>query len=332
MGKLASLCIVLLCLTSCHHAQAARPQACDNRLLRVHFYDVGQALSALVDLPDGRHILVDSGDSPMRSGCGDFCRDEHAHLMERLKNDLAGAPLDLVWITHQHSDHIGGALDVLRSFVVKQYADNGRDGDAAEVRAVHDEALARGVPMADVDPLHARAPLTSDATVQLMAIVPSRWPDTCDKDRNECSAMLRIDHCQSSILFTGDEELDEEALLAALRPVTLLQVGHHGSDTSSGPAFLAQLKPRYAVISAGHPGEGLNRTYCHPRLQTVSNLTDILGGPTPDTLRAFDGAVPCRRGTEANWVDVPVSSRLWATERDGDVVLSTVGDGQFHRD
>src|SRR6202158_6220244 len=77
------------------------------RRMSVHFYDVGQGLAALVDLPDGRHVLVDTGDNPHREQCDD-CATKHEHLIEKLRSDLAGAPIDLVWITHQHSDHIGG--------------------------------------------------------------------------------------------------------------------------------------------------------------------------------------------------------------------------------
>ncbi len=50
------------------------PAACGSAKLRVAFYKAGQALSALVTLPDGRHILVDAGESASRPGCG-----AHAH-------------------------------------------------------------------------------------------------------------------------------------------------------------------------------------------------------------------------------------------------------------
>jgi hypothetical protein len=49
------------------------------------------------------------------------------------------------------------------------------------------------------------------------------------------------------------------------------------------------------------------------------------------TLRAFDGD-RCAGSGATDWVDVPVSDRLWATERDGDVVLSTTGDATFTRE
>jgi hypothetical protein len=107
--------------------------------MTVHFYDVGQALAVLVDLPDGRHVLVDAGDNPHRAECDD-CATKHEHLIAKLRSDLAGAPIDLMWITHQHSDHIGGAPDVLGMFKVGTYVDNGRDPGKAEVRRAHEAA------------------------------------------------------------------------------------------------------------------------------------------------------------------------------------------------
>src|ERR1700723_2569866 len=94
------------------------PMCGGGRRMTIHFYDVGQALAALVDLPDGRHILVDAGDSPRRPGCGEPCVSADRHLLERLRSDLHDAPIDLLWITHQHSDHIGGAPEVLETFKV----------------------------------------------------------------------------------------------------------------------------------------------------------------------------------------------------------------------
>lgn len=113
--------------------------------------------------------------------------------------------------------------------------------------------------------------------------------------------------------------------------VDLLQVGHHGSDTPTTPGLLARVRPTYAVISAGKPTDGMDVTYCHPRAIIAKRLTTLMGGPGSRTLHAFDGA-RCAGSQSADWLDVPVSDRLWATERDGDVVLSTGGDGAFVRD
>ena len=311
----------------------ARTRACGGGKLRVHFYNVSQALSALVDLPDGRHILVDTGDSPKRPGCGTVCAGAHSTLVSKLTADLAGQPIDLLWITHQHSDHIGGATDIIERFVVRSYVDNGRDLSVGEIRAVRDAASAKGVPVTVVEPGHEQIPLRGAADVKVAAIAPTSWLPTCTTDRNECSILLRIDYCSSSILFTGDAEVEEEALLNPRGTATLVQVGHHGSGTSSGASFLAAVQPRYAVISAGKPDEGENRNYCHPTRGTVEHVTHALGGPGSRTIPAFDGAA-CTKGAShlAQFVEVAASDTLWATERDGDIVLTTSGDGTFQRE
>jgi competence protein ComEC len=311
-------------------AQHPAVSAASGPSLTIHFYDVGQGLAALVDLPGGRHLLVDTGDRPGRAGCGDPCGVASRHLTASLREDLAGAPIDLVWITHRHSDHIGGLEEVLDAVPVRAYVDNGRDGSNAEVRRARRSARAHGATIAVVDPAHVELPLAQSPGVKLTPIVPSRWPPSCARDPNECSIALRIDFGASSVLFMGDAEHDEEALLDPLGAVTLLQVAHHGSETSSSPAFLAKAKPRYAVISAGKPNEGMNRDYCHPRASIVRRLTYVLGGPSSSTLPAFDGE-RCARAVPADWVQVAASDALWASERDGDVVLTTSGDGSFRR-
>jgi competence protein ComEC len=293
--------------------EAAPPLAScsDGRAMTVRFYDVGQALAVLVELPDGRHVLVDTGDEPHRSGCGEACASANAHLLSSLRADLHGAPIDLLWLTHPHSDHIGGAPSVLDAFPVKQYVDDGRGASKAEVRRARRAAEEHGVPVHVVQPGDTDVPLASSAEVRLTAIVPPAWPASCARDPNECSVGLRIDDCASSVLLLGDAEHEEEALLDPGGPVTLLQVPHHGSETSTSPAFLSRARPRYAVISAGKPGEGMNRDYCHPRAVVVKRLSRMLGGEATRELASFDDD-RCDRATPADWVSVPASERLWA--------------------
>ncbi len=295
--------------------------------MTIRFYDVGQGLAVLVELPDGRHVMVDTGDSPARAEGGAAATRS---LVSRLRADLHGRPLDLLWITHPHSDHVGGAPEVIAAVPVGAFVDNGRDGQKGEVRRARRAAEERGASVSVVDPSNATVPLAASADLRLSAIVPPAWPPSCSHDANECSIGLRIDYCASSVLLLGDAEHDEEAVLDPGGPVTLLQVAHHGSDTSTTPGFLMRARPRYAVISAGHPGEGVNREYCHPRALVVKRLARLLGGAAAGTLPAFDGD-RCDRAQPSDWVDVPTSAALWATERDGDIALTTTGDGTFAR-
>lgn len=308
---------------------AADSRTCGGERLRVAFYDAGQALAALVTLPDGRHILVDAGESPTRPACGPECRDWHNRVLGGLKRDLGDSPIDMLWITHPHSDHLGGVPGVADEFEVSVYVDNGRDLGGAPVKRARD-AVAGEASVTVIDPGNKTVPLSASGDVKLTAIVPDAWSAKCKDHPNDCSILLRIDYCRSSVLFTGDAEKDEEAEIDVGGEVTLLQVGHHGSDTSTTAALLGQARPKYAVISSGKPGEGTNRTYCHPRKSTIDALTASMGGSTEGTIRAFSGA-KCEAGSRG-WKDVPSGGNVWATSRDGDVVLTTTGDGEFTRE
>jgi len=227
-------------------APAHEPAVCGGANLRVAFYNAGQALAALVTLPrrethSGRRRRV-SDAARLRYAVQGVARARDG----RLARDLGDAPIDLLWITHPHSDHIGGAVDVLNHFTVSAYVDNGRDLTKATIKATRKALAAHQVPVTVIEPGAATVPLATSEDVKLTALVPPQSTE-CGSNANVCSIALRIDYCASSILFTGDAEAIEEADLTVDAPVTLLQVGHHGSKTSSSPALLDRALPKYAV-------------------------------------------------------------------------------------
>lgn len=305
-------------------ARGARPAATgssascrDRRPLRVHFYDVGQAAAALVELPDGRVILVDSG-------------GYKTALTPKLKPDLKGRPLSLVWITHPHDDHLSQFLAVLRHARVEKYVDNGFDGGSPSRRSrsgmgvrMREAAANAGAETWSATSASFSVPLPSSDTVSFTAIKPKTWLPACSygSEMNNCSLGIRIDYCASSILFLGDAEAEEEAMLP-LSPATLLVVPHHGSDSSTSPLLLQRTQPRYAVISAGPRSK-----YCHPDDVVVRRLNRALGAVNSLTaMTSGQGSGSC------GWSEAPRSDRLWVTAKDGDVTLMTRGDGMFIRE
>lgn len=309
--------------------------SCGGKKLRVKFYDVGQALSALVELPDGHRLLVDSGEQPMRSDCGTVCQTWSEHLLASLAKDVPEKKLDLLWTTHQHSDHAGNADTILKSFTVTTYVDNGTNlheekSHPGPVMRARKAAEERGTKIVVVDPEHHESPLDVGGDVKLRPVVPSKWPVKCDKSPNDCSIGLRIEYCKTSILFTGDAEATEEALLGA-EPATLLQAGHHGSDTSSSEAFANAVHPSWVVISSGKKDEGTNLTYCHPRRRPVERLAALTGSTSTRKMEVFQGT-SCKHARPTDWTTIEVGDRVLSTSRDGDVVLVTTGDGRFTRE
>jgi hypothetical protein len=86
---------------------------------------------------------------------------------------------------------------------------------------------------------------------------------------------------------------------------------------------------RRDVSTTAEDYEGTNSTYCHPRKEAVDALTAALGGAGAGVIHAFPSSVTCSASTAgALWVDEHASDKLWATARDGDVVLTTTGMGR----
>jgi competence protein ComEC len=121
--------------------------------------------------------------------------------------------------------------------------------------------------MRSASDLCAVAP-SDDPAIQLLHPCPAAAPD---QPANDNSLVLRIQHGAHAALFVGDAERWAEERLLATHPNDLradfLKVGHHGSRTSSSPAFLQRIQPRYASISSG-----TRNRFGHPHPETLTHL------------------------------------------------------------
>ena len=92
-----------------------------------------------------------------------------------------------------------------------------------------------------------------------------------ESDRNNGSVVMKIIYGDTSFLFTGDAEREEEQEILNAGydlSATVLKVGHHGSKNSTTYPFLREIMPKYAVISVG------DNSYGHPTEDTLSRLRD----------------------------------------------------------
>lgn len=225
-----------------------------NPRLRVTAIDVGQGGSSLVELPGGRTILIDGGG---------FSDNRFFDVGWRVLTPLLGRKkirtLDLVILSHPNSDHLNGLLYLLEHFSIGQFW---RNADVPAPPTAGFKALCRRLAEEEIDaPVFEDLPRRlqwGDTVLQLLH-PPGAYPQALTQGRlntNDNSLVLKLTHGSHSFLWPGDLERRAEALLVAsdLRSAlasTVLFAPHHGSRSSSSPAWVAAVAAREVVFSVG---------------------------------------------------------------------------------
>jgi competence protein ComEC len=231
-------------------ASAAWPlmRPADGRL-RVTMLDVGQGDAIVVEMPDGRTLLVDTGSGgPMRLDAGE-------RVIAPFLWNKGILSLGAMALTHDDSDHAGGAASLRRLFSI------GEEWTAATLPQVP-----RRYGRVEMTPL----PPASVTTGR----------------RNDAALVLRIQLGLAGFLLTSDiGATRERELIASDAPLrsTVLKVAHHGSRSSTSAEFLHAVEPRLAAVSVG-----ARNPYGHPDGGVMARLTDA-GARTYRTDR--DGAL-----------------------------------------
>ncbi|MGC9364889.1 MAG: DNA internalization-related competence protein ComEC/Rec2 [Fidelibacterota bacterium] len=235
-----------------------------NPPLTVTFLDVGQGDATLIRLPDRRTMLIDAGDRTYRRDYGELV------VVPFLKR--AGIrKLDVLMLTHPHSDHIGGAPTVIRNIGVERIWESGIEAGSRIYREIHHLADSLKIPVTDV---YSGAMVSIDKNLHLYFLHPSdRFLHLHQRNFNDASLVCKLVHGEVSMLLTGDAERESEEYLiywADFLRSTIIKVPHHGSRTSSTLSYLEQIKPNYAVISVGE-----NNKFWHPAQITLDNYCRI---------------------------------------------------------
>ncbi|MCC6928583.1 MAG: DNA internalization-related competence protein ComEC/Rec2 [Gemmatimonadaceae bacterium] len=238
--------------------------------LELHMIDVGQGDALALRTPRGRWLVVDAGGG-WRGG------DAGATIVWPYLRRMGG---DVVYLTmtHPHLDHIGGAASVLS----RSGADTVWDGAYVSANPSYRDLLREARRRARAwRRVAAGDSIVFDGVVVRVLAPEAAWIATLDAarggssggDPNEASVVLQVELGARRFLLTGDAEAGEEAWLLARYGEALrsdvLKVGHHGSNTSSTPAFLDAVHPRVALVSVG-----AGNRYGHPADHVLQSLDE----------------------------------------------------------
>lgn len=218
------------------------------RSLEVIFFDVGQGDAALIKTP-GRHlILIDGG------------FDET--VAEKLSREMPfwSREIDLVVLSHPHTDHLGGLLHVLERYQVNHIIWYPYEVDSSDYQRWVEEIDGRSVFEAE----RGMRVLAGGSILEILH--PEK--DENYSDANDASVVAHVSHGRTSFLFTGDINSSVEKNLNIQADV--LKVAHHGSRTSSSLEFLETVNPQQAVISSGR-----GNSYNHPHPEIVERITNL---------------------------------------------------------
>jgi competence protein ComEC len=266
--------------------------------LRIVVLDVGQGLAVLV--ATAHHALIyDTGPRFNDSV------DAGGRIVVPFLRAAGVAKLDALVVSHADNDHSGGALSILRTVPVAKMMSSLPADHPIVMHAATSSHTARCV---------AGERWQWDAVgFEIIHPAPSAYDDPARKS-NDLSCVLRVTSPGGSVLLTGDIEAVSELELLAGNPANVradvLVVPHHGSRTSSTPAFIAAVSPQFAIVAAGyrnrfgHPrGEILAR---YLRVNAARPRTDLQGAITVSlapgkAIEAFGERERKRR----YWYDVP---------------------------
>lgn len=224
-----------------------------DNILAVNFIDVGQGDCEFIELPNGKCMLIDSGEA-----------ENASQICDKIST-LGYTKIDFVVVTHPHTDHMGAMSDIINEYEI---------GDIYMPRVTSTtrtyEQLLTTISDKGLKIKTAKAGKNiytyDNLSIDILAPISDEYDSL-----NNYSAVVKITYGYSSFLFMGDaEKLVENELLTnnfSDLDCDVLKVGHHGSKYSSSVDFLTRVSPKFAVISCGE-----DNSYGHPHSQALERL------------------------------------------------------------
>ena len=256
--KLLALVLALgIFLCGCEVAIVPAPQpgvSADGDTLQVHYIDVGQADSILLET-EGKFMLIDGGNK------------DDSQLVVSYLEQQGVTELEAVVCTHAHEDHVGGLPAVLAVFPTKAVY--------APTKTYSSKIFDSFLYYVDQQGLEVTIPSPGQLLTLGSMIITVVGPVQSYADPNDTSIVLSALYDDTRFIFTGDMEAAAENDMLDYWgeqmdwDSTVLKAGHHGSSTSSSYRFLYEVDPEYAIVSVGE-----DNSYGHPHQEILSRYAD----------------------------------------------------------
>ena len=221
--------------------------------MKVHFLDVGQGLSILVQ-SDGQTMIYDGGDKSTSSFVVSYLQKQNI------------TTIDYLISSHYDSDHMAGLIGCLNAFDVKNVISSNYEHDSKLYQSFIQTVADKGLPMQH--PAVGTEFSFGSGSFQILA------PATIDPDdSNKNSVAIKLTNGENSFIFTGDAESSSEKAMCESGidlSCDVLVPGHHGSATATSWDFLQATVPEYAVISCGKDNQ-----YGHPDKDVMDKLESM---------------------------------------------------------
>ena len=226
----------------------------DGNSMAVHFIDVGQGDSIFIQSPNnGKTMLIDAG-----------TKEAGKTVVAYLKS-LNVSKIDYVVATHPDADHIGGLIEVVKSFKIGEFIDSGK----THTSATYEQLMGT---LVNLNILYSEAKigdliaLDGKIKTQVLSVNANA------EDNNDASIVLKLTYNKISYLLTGDAGTNMEKIFGSQYDVksTILKAGHHGSSTSSSYDFLQKVKPAAVILSYGKDND-----YGHPHQEVTADIKKI---------------------------------------------------------
>jgi len=230
--------ILFFILFTIHCSLFTLSVSADDSTLKIHFIDVGEGESILIEAPNGQTALVDAGNSITGVKVLDCLKH---HNIKKLNHLI---------FTHPHLDHIGGSFYIAQALAVDNIHDNAESLDdilkSADIYRWYKE-LIRGS--------DKYRPLAAGDSFSLGAVVfRVIWPQKgfVPADFNVHSLVIMVEYRDFKCLLSADVTVPAEEKLLKIHSdlkTDVLKVGHHGSSDASSAEFLKAVAPAAAIIS-----------------------------------------------------------------------------------